>query len=197
MAFCNWNSLEESDCINQVQSYLFYFMWWQVKKINIDQQKLTFTSVIRSPACHFHVGHQCPAWRENVPREMILCRTLWHLSKVLENAENADLKLRYCGFHTANFMEIRLGWGLIFCLRAWHVYLMKYGKFKMCCMSHFHVGHWCPAWAIFTWETGVPCGPFSCGTLVACMTWKWPTWADFMWATLSDVSEKFWRTLLS
>ena len=42
----------------------------------------------------------------------------------------------------------------------------------------------------------LPREPFSRRTLVAHVTWKWPAWADFTQATLSDVSQKFWRTLL-
>ena len=34
-----------------------------------------------------------------------------------------------------------------------------------------------------------------CGTPVSRMTWKCPAWADFMRATLSDISQNFWRTL--
>ncbi len=35
----------------------------------------------------------------------------------------------------------------------------------------------------------------SCQTLVSSMTWKCPTWADFMRDTLSDIFQNFWRTL--
>ncbi len=44
---------------------------------------------------------------------------------------------------------------------------------------------------ILMWDTNVWHGPFSCRTPVSRMTWKWPTWGDSMWDTLSDIFEVF------
>ena len=36
------------------------------------------------------------------------------------------LTLKYSGVHTIDFIEIQQGWGLVFCLCAWHVYSVKH-----------------------------------------------------------------------
>ncbi len=106
----------------------------------------------------FHVSH--PWYRVTI--HTVFCRVdvpTWikaspTLELIWDKSNFQHLKVRYWGIHTANFMEIRLGWVLIFFLSPWHIYSTKYDKLKMSHVGHFHLGHQCPAWAIFMRDIG-------------------------------------------
>ena len=52
-----------------------------------------------------------------------------HISETTEliSIKFSVLNVMYPGVHTGNCIEIGQGFGFIFCLRAQHVYLVKYG----------------------------------------------------------------------
>ncbi len=91
-----------------------------------------YSNIIFIDSSILHVNHivfhwiNASAWI-NAPSNFLLSLAI---SQELSNRSKSyfrHLLLRYSGVNTASFMEIRQGFGFVFCLRARRVYLAKYG----------------------------------------------------------------------